>query len=268
MRDKKVLLVGCGKMGDAILGGIIESGVLTRNIIVIEPHSESISHDIKTLKNFEQKILVDLVPDVIIFAVKPQTVESILPDYKQFANALFISIIAGKTIAFFEKHLGKTAAIIRTMPNLPVLIGKGTTVFYKNKNVTDRLSDNATALFGSIGDINYVTDENLLDAVTAISGSGPAYVFHFIECLAEAAIELGIPAALADKLVYKTIEGSIALAISEYGSNSATNLRQAVTSRAGTTEAALKVLMQNDTMQKLIAEATTAACKRSKELSE
>ncbi len=270
MQRKKILLVGFGKMGGSLLNGIIKAGVLARNIMVIEPNPDALDHkfNVRILKGFDQEDVSHFAPDVIILAVKPQVVESILADYKQFAGrSLFISVIAGKTISYFEKHIGKNASIIRTMPNLPVAVNEGVIVASKNHNVSLEQEDIINQIFQNLGTLygNFV-DEKLLDAVTAISGSGPAYVFYFMECLIESAIKLGLDADMAKNLVYYTIRGSAGLAIKS--PKSASKLREMVTSPAGTTEAALKVLMGGNKMKELIIDASTAACARSKELSE
>lgn len=257
-------------MGGALLHGMINSGVLARNIIVIEPNFESVPDDLnlRIMPDFHQENVDYIAPNVIIFAVKPQVIESILPVYKQYAaSALFVSIIAGKTISFFEKYLGHDAAIVRTMPNLPAIINKGMTIFYhKPGKISENQRNNIRNIFGSVGEVSGVEDESLMDAVTAISGSGPAYLFHFIECLTEAGISLGLPEDLSKTLALRTVEGSASLAVSS--EKSAYELRQAVTSPKGTTEAALKVMMHEDKLKKLISDSAKAAYLRSKELSE
>lgn len=268
MKDLKILLVGCGKMGGALLSGMINAGVLARNIIVIEPNPDARPDlNLKFLKDFDKEEL-HITPNIIIFAVKPQVIESIIHAYKQFASeALFISIIAGKTTSFFENHLGENAAVIRSMPNLPALVNKGMTVFFsKSGKISAHQQNIAASLFGSVGDVAFLEDESLMDAVTAISGSGPAYLFHFIECLTYAGIKLGLPESLAKTLALKTIDGSTALALSSDNPPSA--LREAVTSPKGTTEAALKILMGEHGLAQLIVDATTAAKNRSRELSD
>lgn len=267
--NHKILLVGCGKMGGAILEGMIKAGVLARNIVVIEPNTEATPDlNIKILKHFDKYELDGFTPDTIILAVKPQIAAEVLADYKIFAShSLFISIIAGKTISFFEKHLGSNAAIIRTMPNLPIVVGKGMAVMYANKNATPEQKDLGALFFSLQKSITLWTeDEADLDAVTAISGSGPAYIFHFIECLTDAGIKLGLEINMAKTLAIQTVYGSAVLALKS--DKSASELREAVTSPKGTTEAALKILMDSEKMNKLIVEATSAAYLRSKELSE
>jgi pyrroline-5-carboxylate reductase len=301
MRDKKVLLVGCGKMGFALLKGMVNVGILLRNVIVIDP-SPSAVHDninVKAIRIFDQETIEEFAPDIIILAVKPQIIESILPYYRQFAGrALFISIIAGKTIAFFEEHLGSNVAIMRAMPNLPVAALVGATVFFENQNVTQEMSQFPQVMFESVGKVFYIDkksgyDESILNAVTAISGSGPAYVFyyiecypelaeesvevdkfdHFVECLKQAALKLDIKDQDALALVKQTVSGSITLL--RKSGKSAAALRRDVTSPGGTTEAALKILMagganatQGGNWRELVVEATQAACTRSQELSE
>ena len=299
----KILLVGCGKMGFALLCGMTSSlSMPPENILVIEPSATEINvygNQVKSLQTFEQKIIAKFNPTIIIFAVKPQIIEDVLPQYKQFVrSSLFISIIAGKTTSFFQTHLGENTAIIRTMPNLPVTVSKGVTAFFQNQNVTERLSQFPRCIFESCGMVFYVDkksgyDESILDGVTAISGSGPAYLFYFIECqpeltlepldsnkfvyftkcLENAAIKLGFNDSDAELLAAQTVRGSLFLL--QQSGKSAFELRKAVTSPGGTTEAALKILMQGGKekmqgvgMKELMVEATRAAWNRSKVLSD
>lgn len=293
MNEKKILLVGCGKMGGALLTAIIKQqskATLQNNILVIQPNANLVTskYGVPAISTFDNDIIQNFQPDFIIFAVKPQIIASILPFYQQLAtSACFISIIAGKTISFFTEYL-QQAAIIRTMPNLPVLVGEGVTGYFCNSNVTSQQLSFVTQIFSSMGIIHQLSNESYLDALTAISGSGPAYFFYFIEChpwllekpesheyrnfvtsLEDAAIALGINPLIARQ----TITGSYTLL--KQSGKTATQLRQMVTSPGGTTQAALEILMQpglntmdGANIHNYILKAANAACLRSKALSE
>jgi pyrroline-5-carboxylate reductase len=202
----------------------------------------------------------------VVIAVKPQVIEQTMPEYQNVieSDALIMSIAAGKDLAFFEQ-LFPGHPIIRMMPNLPVTIGEGATVAVPNEQVTQEHQSFSNQLFSSTGKLFWEQDESIMDAVTALSGSGPAYIFHFIECMMDAAEELGLSADLAKNLAYQTALGSVALA--SQSSYTATQLRKQVTSPKGTTEAALKVFMDSDELKSLCLKAMQAAKDRSKELS-
>ena len=266
--DQKLLLVGCGKMGGALLGGWLGRDVRPDAVTVIEPF------DTGTLN---QKFGVTVVkevaalentyhPDVVAFAVKPQGMATIVPDYARFVRpgTVFLSIAAGRPIAFFEEHLGGHAAIVRSMPNTPAAVGRGITVACGNAHVTDDQRVICQALLEAVGEVAWVDDEKLLDPVTAVSGSGPAYVFLLIETLAQAGVAAGLEPGLAEKLARATVTGSGELA--HLSSDPAATLRENVTSPGGTTAAALAVLMATDGLQELMTRAVDAATKRSREL--
>lgn len=207
-------------------------------------------------------------PDVIVFAVKPQTLPDILANYKAYAEkgALVLSIAAGRDIAFFEKHLGQTSAIIRCMPNTPAAIGQGMSVAVANAHISETQKDLAEKMLKAVGEAVWITDESLMHAVTALSGSGPAYVFLLIEAMAAAGENLGLPAAIASQLARQTVIGSAGLA-AESGNVDAAELRKNVTSPGGTTAAALDILMSgNDSMAALMRKALRAAKDRSEAL--
>jgi len=207
----------------------------------------------------------DLTPDAVVFAVKPQIIDEVLPAYRRWARpqTLFLSIAAGITIAGISRHLGD-AAIIRTMPNTPAAIGRAITVACANPRVTAGQRRLAEALLAAIGESAWVEDEALLDAVTAVSGSGPAYVFLLIEALAEAGARVGLPPDLALRLATETVAGSGELA--RLSPDSPARLRENVTSPGGTTRAALDVLMADDGLARLLQRAVAAATLRSREL--
>ena len=190
----------------------------------------------------------------------------VVPAYKKFVapNTLFLSIAAGTNIGFFENMLGSNAAIVRAMPNTPAAIGKGITVLCPNANANDDQAALAKFLLEAVGQAILVDDETLMDAVTAVSGSGPAYVFLLIETLAEAGVKAGLPQNLADQLALQTVAGSGALAAES--NDKPAQLRENVTSPGGTTFEALQILMAKDGLQPLMTKAVAAATRRGKEL--
>jgi pyrroline-5-carboxylate reductase len=264
------LLVGCGKMGGALLAGWIERGADPAGLIVIEPAAEAAeavraAHGVR-VESDPGTLPAETNPEVVIFAVKPQGLGDIAPNYKVFSGTgtVFLSIAAGKTIAFFEGALGADAAIVRTMPNTPAAVGRGITAAFANRHVDAGPRALCQELLEAVGEVVWVDDESMLDAVTAVSGSGPAYVFLLIECLAEAGVEAGLPADIAARLARATVIGSGELA--RVSPEAADQLRRNVTSPGGTTEAALGVLMANDGMAPLMRRAVEAATRRSREL--
>ena len=266
-KAETLVLVGCGQMGSAMLRGWLARGVAS-NFIVIEPAGlpEAFARSKGVAWHSAAEELPDkLAPDAVVFAVKPQIIDSVLPAYRRWARprTMFLSIAAGITIAGIARHLGE-AAIIRTMPNTPAAIGRGITVACANPRVTPRQRRLCEALLAAIGDNAWVEDEALLDAVTAVSGSGPAYVFLLIEALAEAGERVGLPADLALRLARETVAGSGELA--RLSPDSPARLRENVTSPGGTTRAALDVLMAKDGLARLLDRAVAAATKRSREL--
>ncbi len=249
---KPWVLVGCGRMGSALLKG------WGAGAVVVEPSNPACLPDIEAAGA--------ITPELVVFAVKPQQMAEVLPAYKRFAgSATFLSIAAGKTIAGFEAALGHQAAIVRCMPNTPAAIGKGITVAVANKNVTNAGKALADKALRAGGMVEWVEDENLLDAVTALSGSGPAYVFHLVEAMAKAGAAMGLEPALAMKLARQTVIGSGHL-LEQSPHEPAGKLREAVTSPGGTTAAALAVLMGDEKLQKLMTEALKAAQARGREL--
>lgn len=264
--DISLLLIGAGKMGGALLERWAAYPQVA-HIDVIEPGLARPSDTrISWHKNLES-LSKNYAPDVIVFAVKPQQLGDILPAYRaRFAHKpLYISIAAGKTLAFFARHLGTQAKVIRAMPNLPATIGSGMTVLTAT-DVSPAFKETAIRLMGAVGEVEWLDDEAQMDAVTALSGSGPAYVFLFLESLLKAGVAAGLPEGLAKKLAIETLCGSAALAAES--SESAAQLRKNVTSPGGTTEAALAVLMKDNALEKLMENAVRAAARRSQELKE
>ena len=263
-----ILLCGYGKMGAALLAGWLRGGFVT-SAVVIDPHaSETVSSAHVFHVRHMRDIPLSFKPDVIVFAVKPQVLGDILPDYREIApHALCISIIAGKDMAFFEAILGTQTRIVRSMPNTPAAIGHGMTVAVANSRVTDADKSTAAGLLSAVGDFMWADDENLLNPVTALSGSGPAYVFLLIEAMTEAAIKTGLSPEMAARLARQTVIGSAHLAEQSADISPAT-LRENVTSPGGTTAAALQVLMDSESgIQTVFDRALQAATDRAVELS-
>lgn len=263
----RLLLVGCGKMGGAMLSGWIEQGADPGDITVIEPHAEAAAaareaHGVRVL---EQPAAGE-APAVIVFAVKPQTLPDMASAYAPVAGggAVTLSIAAGRPIGFFEAALGEHAAIVRSMPNTPAAVGRGITAACANARVDETQRALCQRLLSAIGEVVWVEDESLIDAVTAVSGSGPAYVFLLIECMTEAGIAEGLPPDIAARLARATVAGSGELA--RLSHEDAAQLRVNVTSPGGTTEAALGVLMADDGMAALMKRAIAAAARRSRDL--
>jgi pyrroline-5-carboxylate reductase len=263
-----LVLVGAGKMGGAMLEGWLKSGVDPKKIVVLEPFA---SDEMKALLSKHKVLLnaaVSIIRDaeVVLIAVKPQMMEEVLPTITGLAASkpLILSVAAGKTIASFERHFGKSAAVIRTIPNTPAAIGRGITAMSANANVSAKQLQLATDLLTAIGEVVTVDREELIDCVTAVSGAGPAYIFYVTECLAAAAEKIGLPPALAMQLARATVAGSGEL-MRVTGTEAAT-LRQNVTSPKGATHAALQILMAENGLQPLFEKAVKAAADRSREL--
>jgi pyrroline-5-carboxylate reductase len=255
-------------MGSAMLRGWLARDAASR-FHVIEPAGLPVSFgDQSSVTGYDDArgLPADLAPDAVVFAVKPQVMDAVLPPYRRWAGTgtLFLSIAAGKTIAGIARQLGADAAIIRCMPNTPAAIGRAITVACPNPRVTMGQRHLCEVLLAAIGDSAWVADEKLMDAVTAVSGSGPAYVFLLIEALAAAGTKAGLPPELAARLALATVAGSGELA--RTSSELPARLRENVTSPGGTTRAALDVLMAPDGLSELLDRAVAAATARSREL--
>ena len=258
-----LLLLGCGKMGSALLGGWMARGLRPDAAVVIEPKPSRwlLEQDISLNPPDPGQ------PEVCVLAVKPQSVSYALPRLVPLGGGrtVFVSIIAGTRIAAFESILGEGTPVIRAMPNTPAAIGMGITALTRNANVCDRQLELGENLLRAVGETVRLDEEGQLDAVTAVSGSGPAYVFLLVETLAAAGEAEGLPADLAMQLALETVAGAGCLA--RQRSAPPDVLRQRVTSPAGTTEAALSVLMDKDQgLAKLMRAAVRAATARSIEL--
>ncbi|MCP4184460.1 MAG: pyrroline-5-carboxylate reductase [Hyphomicrobiales bacterium] len=263
-----VILVGGGNMGSALAGGWLKNGMPASQVKVVDPApspqmvrflSENVIRHVVSAENIAP-------PDVLLVAVKPQVMGEVLQSIKHLVgeHTVVISVAAGTTLFFMEGVLGQ-CAIVRAMPNTPALVQRGITVACANSKVSELQVEQANLLLGSTGSIEWLTDENLMDAVTAVSGSGPAYVFYLTEALSNAAIATGLPEALAHKLALETVAGAGEMMMQS--DQPPAKLRENVTSPGGTTQAALAVLMDKDGFPALLKRAVDAAVKRGKELS-
>ncbi|HZP69549.1 MAG TPA: pyrroline-5-carboxylate reductase [Pseudolabrys sp.] len=261
-----LVLAGAGKMGSAMLDGWIARGLKPKQIVVIEPHPG------KTVKALVRRGLRlnpkrQLPPaSAVVIAVKPQSAPEAVPPLAAFIgrDTLVLSIMAGRTIQYLERTLPAGSAIVRSMPNTPAAIGRGITVAVATASVSARQRKQASALLAAIGKVEWIGDEALMDAVTALSGSGPAYVFLLAETMASAGIAAGLPPALSTRLARETVAGSGELL--HRSQIDAATLRENVTSPGGTTAAALDVLMGPGGLEELMTRAIAAATRRSRAL--
>lgn len=260
-----ITLVGCGQMGRAMLRGWLTRGIKPASVTVVESNASAAAE-------IEREFSVTARTDppaglsgIVLFAVKPQVMQDVLAQYKNLVGneVLIVSVAAGKTLAFYESALGEVP-VIRAMPNLPGLIGKGVTGLVKNSGVTPTQVMQAEKIFSALGATVWLEDEEKMHALTALSGSGPAYVFYFLEALEKAGVSAGFDAEQAAILARGMLEGSGTLA--RESEESLEQLRQNVASPGGTTEAALKILEKDDVFVSLIDRAVQAAIRRSREL--
>jgi len=262
-----VVLIGAGNMGGAMALGWAKNGIAPSSIIAADPNPP----EAMKIRLSDAGIgFVSIAPDnliagVLFVAVKPQVMGQVLPAYRKLVGpeTIVVSVAAGKTLAFLEEHLGD-AAMVRAMPNTPAMIGRGVTGAFANGRVTPAQHKLVDSLLKVSGPVEWVETEALIDAVTAVSGSGPAYVFYLVECMAEAGRKLGLPADLAMRLARATVSGAGELLHQSPGEPS--ELRTNVTSPGGTTAAALSVLMAEDGMQPLFDAAIKAARDRAEQL--
>ncbi|UTW54968.1 pyrroline-5-carboxylate reductase [Kordiimonas sp. SCSIO 12610] len=274
--DAPLVLLGCGNMGGALLDGWLKSGLQADAVYIIDPALTEKANRAEMFQAFPEANIIARADDLpatihvkaILVAIKPQMMATVLPSVKPALNSdtLLLSVAAGTTIANFETYLGSGIKMIRTMPNTPAAVGKGITGLVASSNVTDDEKHVAELLMQAAGETVWVENEALINVVTAVSGSGPAYVFHLIECLAAAAENEGLPADVAEELARHTIVGAGALLENE-PLTSAGVLRERVTSPNGTTAAGLDALMGVDCgLGGLIRETVRAARKRGEEL--
>jgi len=269
--DAPLVILGCGKMGGALLDGWLAEGLPGAAIRIVEPMpSDALTrtaadHGIALSTGFEG---IGDTPKAVLIAIKPQRMADILPTLAtRFGTApLYVSIAAGTSIARFRALLGDEARIVRVMPNTPVAVGRGASAVYPGEGVTEVEAALAEALLAAVGETVRLDSESQMDAVTGVSGSGPAYVFHMIEALAAGGVAQGLTPDLAMRLARQTVVGAAALA--EASEESAETLRVNVTSPNGTTAAALGLLMNEDVgLTILMTRAVAAAAERSRALS-
>lgn len=258
-----LVLLGCGKMGSAMLQGWLAGGLPASSVWVLDPHPS----DWLIATGVHMNTALPQTPAIVLIAVKPQMMTAALPALAALGggDTLFLTIAAGTTIAYYESVLGGQTPIIRAMPNTPAAVGRGISAITGNAHATEANMALAEALLSAVGQVVRLDGERQIDAVTAVSGSGPAYVFHLIEALAAAGEAEGLPAAMAMQLARATVIGAGELA--HLAPESAAQLRINVTSPAGTTAAALAVLMDPDTgLSRLLRRAVKAAADRGREL--
>jgi len=258
-----LVLLGCGKMGSAMLAGWLARGLPATSVWVSDPHPSAWLSSQGVHLNED----IPSDPAVVLVAVKPQMMADALPTLKAMGNGatIFVSVAAGTTIDYFEKTLGADTPVVRAMPNTPAAISQGITAIVANAKAGTAGLDEAEALLSAVGQVVRLETEEQIDAVTGVSGSGPAYVFHMIETMAAAGEAQGLPAALAMQLAKATVAGAGALALQS--DEDPSQLRVNVTSPNGTTQAALEVLMDAETgFPALLSRAVKAATERSKEL--
>lgn len=261
--ERGLVLLGAGKMGSALLQGWLAQGLKPGSVYVLDPHPSDwlLAQGVNVNKDLPDN------PAVVLVAVKPQMMGEALPKLQAFGGGatLFVSVAAGTTIAAYEAVLGDNTPIVRTMPNTPAAVGRGITAIIGNRHATAELVDAADELMSAVGQVVRLSSEDQIDAVTALSGGGPAYVFHLIEAMAAAGEAEGLPADIAMQLARATVAGSGELA--HQSPESAAQMRINVTSPGGTTAQALAVLMDADTgFPALLRKAVKAAADRGRQL--
>ncbi|MCE9522550.1 MAG: pyrroline-5-carboxylate reductase [Alphaproteobacteria bacterium] len=265
---RPIVIVGVGHMGGAFARGLIAAGLGSRLILIdpaLKPSDARAFRAQGAQTGRGTEILDGTVPEAIILAVKPQMMAASAPAYVAAARkAVVISIAAGTSIESLDAWLEQPPALVRAMPNLPASLGKGISAAYASPGATAAQRKLVEKLLKAVGEMVWLDREELLNAVTAVSGSGPAYVFLFVEALATAAERAGLSPDVAKILARKTVEGAAALLSQSTASPS--DLRKSVTSPGGTTEAALKILMNDARFEQLVSEAVAAATARGFEI--
>ena len=264
---QSLTLVGAGKMGGALLRGWLDVGVASGGITIVDPHPDDALRALCATRGLALNPVEPSPTAILILAIKPQLLDIAAPALARLvdAGALVLSILAGKTVADLAARL-PTQAIVRAMPNTPAAVGRGATGAFASAGVSAAQRETADTLLSAVGSVEWLDDEALIDAVTAVSGSGPAYVFHMVESLGRAGVAAGLPADVALRLARATVEGAGALLAGD-AATSAAKLRENVTSPGGTTAAALDVLMAPDGLGALMTRAVAAAKRRAGELS-
>ncbi|WP_366656057.1 pyrroline-5-carboxylate reductase [Fodinicurvata sp. EGI_FJ10296] len=266
--SKGILLVGCGKMGGALLRGWLADPAFG-DVTVVDPVAADLPRDDRlTVVSDFGGVRDPASAALVVLAVKPQVMADVLPAYAGLATAerVFLSVAAGKSIDFFRRILGAEARVVRAMPNIPVALGQGASGLFAGPGVDDAQIALCDRAMRAAGSVEWVGDEKLIDAVTGVSGSGPAYFFYMVECLAAAGRKQGLSPEVADRLAQRTLWGAASMV--EQGDETPSVLRKNVSSPGGTTEAALGVLMKDGGLESLMDEAVAAAAARGRELSD
>jgi pyrroline-5-carboxylate reductase len=270
LEGASVALIGAGNMGLAMLEGWANEGLAGDAVLIVDPNPSQRLEDLCAAKGFilTAQPAAGAARHAVVLAVKPQLLDAGAASAAPYVgpDSVLVSILAGKRIADISARLPAAKAIVRAMPNTPAAIGRGMTGAFANAENTQTQRALADALLKAAGQVEWVESEALIDSVTAVSASGPAYVFHLVEALAAAGVEAGLPAALAERLARATVEGAGEL-LHRQPETSAATLRERVTSPGGTTAAALAVLMGEEGLGPLMARAVAAAKKRAGELS-
>ncbi len=270
MTETKIGFIGAGNMAQAIIGGLLKTGTSAASVYISEPNADLTG---QLSSQWGLNVLgenSDLVArcDVIVLAIKPQIMKAVLQDLRDTPmgdGAFIISVAAGLPISLMQQWLGRPCPIIRVMPNTPALVGAGVSGLFPSAEVSEMQKQIGESILRAVGSVVWVDSEALIDSVTAVSGSGPAYFFYFIEALESAALENGLTAEQAKLLSLETAFGAAKLALES--DVNVKSLRQRVTSPGGTTEAALEVF-QSGAMAELVNEAVSAAVIRARELAE
>jgi pyrroline-5-carboxylate reductase len=270
MENCNITFIGCGNMSRSLIGGLIANGVKTERLLATDPDAEqrqsmAKQFGITTLANNEEAIKE---ADVIVLAVKPQVMHQVvsgLANAVKGSSMMLISIAAGVRLNSLAEWLGDPAAVIRVMPNTPALIQAGAAALFANEHTTESQKNTAEAMMRSVGTAIWLESEDLMDTVTALSGSGPAYFFYFMEAMEKAATEMGLSNEHARLLTIETALGAAKMAL--LSASDPADLRQQVTSPGGTTEQALNTFQQGK-LEELVLKAMNAAKQRSIELSQ
>ena len=265
----KILLIGCGHMGNALLKAWLLN--TDYSFVVIDPLqykkiNRNFTNRVKAFKSLDNTKNIKLI-DLVIFAVKPQISLSVIKDISRynFSNKIiFLSIVAGRKINFFTKYLSKKSQFIRVMPNMPAIIAQGMTCLFANKNVTKKNKNIVNSLFLNVGKTLWLKSESEINKVTAISGSGPGYIFFIIDAFEKAALDLGMGEADTKKLVHQTLFGSINLLLKE--KQSASILANNIAVKGGTTEAGLNIFKNKKTLHEIFKKVVKAAYSRANHL--
>lgn len=268
IKGARITIIGFGNMGQALAQGFIENGLKPERIHAIDPDKKALAAAEELGIDASENLRgMTHPPSVVLLAVKPQLMGDVLPELRSLSGetTFFLSIAAGVKITTLQQHLGEEARVVRAMPNTPAAIGAGMTVLCHSGNLAFQQLALAETLMGCVGACEWLEAEKLLDAVTAVSGSGPAYFFYLIEAMAKAGEKHGLDKKLAEKLAVETCYGAGRLASQKRRSTSPQELRASVMSKGGTTEAAVKAL-EDGGFEKLVKQAVDAAVKCGREL--